>query len=72
VWSGVEIPPYASAITRKDWRARNIRLQRFAELRRFNMGSTVIVLLPAEVAVLESALQAESVVRVGQQIGRIG
>jgi len=72
VWGGVEIPPYASAITRKDWRAKNIRLQRFAELGRFNMGSTVIVLLPAEVAVLESALQAESVVRVGQQIGRIG
>jgi len=72
VWGGVEIPPYASAITRKDWRAKNIRLQRFAELGRFNMGSTVIVLLPAEVAVLEPALQAESVVRVGQQIGRMG
>ncbi len=47
VWSGLEIPPYASSITRKDWRDKNIRLERFAEMARFNMGSTVIVLLPS-------------------------
>ena len=70
VWGGVEIPPYASAITRKDWRGRGIRLERFAELGRFNMGSTVIVLLPAAVATLDPGLGAEAVVKVGQQIGR--
>ena len=70
VWSGVEIPPYASAIVRKDWRGRNIRLERFAELGRFNMGSTVIVLLPAAAAALDPALKAEDFVKVGQEIGQ--
>jgi len=46
VWSGLEIPPYASAIVRKDWRGKHIRLERDAEMARFNMGSTVILLLP--------------------------
>lgn len=70
VWGGVEIPPYASAITRKDWRGRGIRLERFAELGRFNMGSTVIVLLPAGAATFDPGLGAEAVVKVCQQIGR--
>lgn len=70
VWGGVEIPPYASAIRRKDWRGKNVRLDRFAELGRFNMGSTVIVLLPAGVAALGSALKSEDFVRVGQEIGQ--
>jgi phosphatidylserine decarboxylase len=46
VWSGLEIPPYASAIVRKDWRGKHVRLERDAEMARFNMGSTVILLLP--------------------------
>ena len=70
VWSGVEIPPYASAIQRKDWRGKNVRLERFAELGRFNMGSTVIVLLPAEGAAFDLNLKPEDFVRVGQEIGR--
>ena len=72
VWSGVEIPPYANAIMRKDWRGKGVQLERFAELARFNMGSTVIVLLPAAVAAWEPTLQAEAAVRVGQPIGRFG
>jgi phosphatidylserine decarboxylase len=71
VWGGVEIPPYARAITRKDYRGRNIRLDRFAELGRFNMGSTVILLLPAGAAELVSGLQTDASVRVGQSIGRL-
>jgi phosphatidylserine decarboxylase len=70
VWSGVEIPPYASAVQRKDWRGKNVHLERFAELGRFNMGSTVIVLLPAGVAALDSTLKPEDFVKMGQEIGR--
>jgi hypothetical protein len=47
VWSGVEIPAYADRPIRKDWRGKGIRLERFAEMARFNYGSTVIVLPPA-------------------------
>jgi phosphatidylserine decarboxylase len=46
VWGGEEIPPYAHAPVRKDWRGKNIRLERFAEMARFNYGSTVILLFP--------------------------
>jgi phosphatidylserine decarboxylase len=69
VWGGIEIPPYASGIVRKDYRGRDIRLERFAELGRFNMGSTVILLLPASAAALDPDLAADAPVRVGQSIG---
>lgn len=68
VWSGVEIPAYAARITRKDFRGQNIRLERFAEMARFNYGSTVITLLPPGVARLAPALQAEMPVRLGQAL----
>ncbi len=67
VWSGLEIPPYARTIVRKDWRDKQIRLERFAEMGRFNMGSTVILLLPRIAAPLRD--QAGDVVRVGQALG---
>jgi phosphatidylserine decarboxylase len=72
VWGGVEVPPYASSVVRKSFADRNRRLARFEELGRFNMGSTVIVLLPPGASELDSALLPESPVNVGQKIGRIG
>ena len=68
VWSGVEIPAYGDRITRKDYRGKGITLARFAEMARFNYGSTVIVLLPKGVAALDPALQAETAVRLGQRL----
>ncbi|QGW64686.1 phosphatidylserine decarboxylase [Lysobacter soli] len=68
VWSGEEIPAYGDRINRKDWRAENITLDRFAEMARFNYGSTVIVLLPRGVATLDPSLHAESPVRLGQKL----
>lgn len=71
VWSGVEIPAYGDRIARKDWRGRNIVLDRFAEMARFNYGSTVIVLLPKGVATLSNALAAEAPVRLGQRLASV-
>ena len=68
VWDGLVIPPYASSIRRKSFVGQGITLERFAEMARFNMGSTVIVLLPAGSATLDS-LAPQQVVRVGQRIG---
>ncbi len=70
VWSGEEIPAYGDRITRKDWRGKGITLERFAEMARFNYGSTVIVLLPPDVATLAPELNAESPVRLGQALAR--
>ena len=69
VFSGVEIPPYARAIRRRDYRGDvpPIELARNAELGRFNMGSTVVVLLPPGVK-LDHHLAAGDAVKVGQRL----
>lgn len=71
VWRGIEIPPYASRPLRRDWRGHGIRLARGAEMGRFNMGSTVILLLPRGQATL-STLAARQPVLMGQAIGSSG
>ena len=69
VWDGVAIPPYAEAIVRRDYRGRGVWLKRGAELGRFEMGSTVIVLLPARLGRLSAGLGPEQPVRMGQKVG---
>lgn len=69
VWGGLEIPPYAGRISTTEWREPSIALDRGAEMGRFNMGSTVILLLPAGGPVLDAGLLPEQPVRVGQRIG---
>ena len=71
VWSGVEIPDYADEVVRRDWRGQGIVLERFAEMARFNYGSTVIVLLPPGAATLSPELAAETPVRLGQALARL-
>jgi len=70
VWSGVEVPAYAQQIVRKNWRDQDITVPRFAEMARFNYGSTVIVLLPPGVAALEPGLAADTAVKLGQALAR--
>jgi len=70
VWSGVEIPPYGGPVTVKDYRGAGIVLERFAEMARFNYGSTVIVLLPKDVAELAPDLHAQTPVQLGQRLAR--
>ena len=69
VWDGLMIPPYAHVIRRKSFSSSEVVLERFAEMARFNMGSTVIVLLPGGAAVLD-VLQPEQPVHVGERLGR--
>nr|WP_201745713.1 archaetidylserine decarboxylase [Xylella taiwanensis] len=71
VWGGVEIPAYADRITRKDYQGRHITIERFAEMARFNYGSTVIVLLPPHVATLAPHLTAASQVTLGQALAHL-
>ncbi|MCB1560418.1 MAG: phosphatidylserine decarboxylase [Xanthomonadales bacterium] len=72
VWRGPEVPPYAHRITTRDYREANIQLERGAELARFNMGSTVIVLLPDHGAPLLNQLETGTQTRQGQRLGRSG
>jgi phosphatidylserine decarboxylase len=70
-WSGVEIPRYGDAVTAKDYGRQHIVLERFAEMARFNYGSTVIVLLPPGVAALAPGLGAECPVRLGERLATL-
>jgi phosphatidylserine decarboxylase len=70
VWGGEEIPPFGNGLRHRDWRGKGIVLERFAEMARFNYGSTVIVLFPDGVAELE-ALEPQQIVRVGQRLGTV-
>jgi phosphatidylserine decarboxylase len=69
VWSGRVVPAYARAIVRRDWRGRGIRLARFAEMARFEMGSTVIVLVPS--GQFDPGYAGENAVTVGQRLGHL-
>jgi phosphatidylserine decarboxylase len=68
VWNGPEVR--ARKLSRRDWRGRGIRLARFAEMARFEMGSTVIVLLPPP-ARFDAAFAADAPVRLGQRLGHL-
>ena len=45
-WHGLITPPYSKKVINYDYKDRGIRLAKGSELGRFNMGSTVIMLLP--------------------------
>lgn len=71
VWGGVAIPPYARSVGVVDHRAGlPVELARGAEMARFNMGSTVVVLLPRGHA-LAAGLTPGSPVRMGQRLGTL-
>lgn len=69
VWDGKVVPPYARGIVRQDWHGRGIRLARFAEMGRFEMGSTVIVLVPR--GRVDPDCTSETAVTAGQRLGHL-
>jgi phosphatidylserine decarboxylase len=71
VWSGVVTPPRGKKIVTLDWSRRDIKLEKGAEMGRFNMGSTVILLLPpGAVSTIEHFASGDDVV-MGQKLGRL-
>jgi len=70
VWSGLVTPPHRSAIEVKDMWTAGIELARGAEMGRFNMGSTVILLFAKDHVHWLDELQAEQALRMGQALGR--
>jgi len=71
VWAGEINPvPRKKAIAQIDT-GRGMQLNKGAEAGRFNMGSTVIIIIEPNRAQWASDLQAGSVVRLGQRIGTL-
>ena len=74
VWEGV-IQPGGSSIRCRQYNNRDepgVQLQRGAEMGRFNMGSTVILLFSQGQAGWLPGLQADQPVRTGQELGFFG
>jgi phosphatidylserine decarboxylase len=71
VWSGVVTPPRGRRVVRGDWSRRDINLEKGEEMGRFNMGSTVIMLLPPDaISTLVDFVPGDPVI-VGQKLGRL-
>ena len=65
-WEGQITPPYTKSIKTYDYDSRQIELSKGKELGRFNMGSTVILLMPKGAPKLN--LQVGQVLNMGQSI----
>ncbi len=70
VWDGLVTPPQNSSITTKTYHDQSVHLERGEEMGRFNMGSTIIVLLENPAA-WRVDMQAGDAVRMGQFLGQI-
>jgi len=71
VWAGRITPPRGRRISVGDWSRRDIELAKGAEMGRFNMGSTVIVVLPAAAVSTLAELGPDDTVLVGEKLGRL-
>lgn len=68
VWAGTVTPPSRHRIVQTEYQDDLlIRLERGAEMGRFNLGSTVIILLPENVS-LDPAIKAGAPVKMGQAL----
>jgi len=65
-WEGQITPPYSKSIKTYNYDSRQIELSKGEELGRFNMGSTVILLMPKGAPKLN--LQVKQVLNMGQSI----
>ena len=69
VWAGEVTPTKSKVVTVKDYSDQEISLAKGEEMGRFNMGSTVILLMPAGALKNLERLGPGDVVRVGERLG---
>ena len=71
VWHGVVTPPTSSQVQTWNYDTQSVQLARGAEMGRFNMGSTIIVLFGKDAIDWSDALQPGTVTRMGEAIGQV-
>ena len=71
VWAGEVTPTKVQECTLTEYTGQHILLEKGREMGRFNMGSTVILLLPPGMARPEPQLQAGAPVRLGQRLATL-
>ncbi len=70
VWAGEVTPPRGRGISASEYPDRAITLERGEEMGRFNLGSSVVLLLPGSPLDLDPRLVPETEVRVRAALGR--
>ena len=68
VWDGLVTPPKGTLISRKNYQMGDVVLDKGQEMGRFNMGSTVIVVMESQTPVFSSALKEGCSLKMGQAI----
>ena len=70
VWAGSVTPPSKYSIVHTEYQKGEVSLNKGAEMGRFNLGSTVIMLLPENIE-LDDSIVAGNTVRLGQALASI-
>ncbi len=68
VWSGQITPPYGKDIQHWSYQQQAITIQKGEEMGRFNMGSTVVILLPEQATLFLEQLRVGDSIKMGQAI----
>ena len=71
VWAGEVTPTKNREVTVTEYSNENISLAKGDEMGRFNMGSTVILLMPSGTVEDQAGLSAGSAVKVGQKLATV-
>lgn len=68
VWAGLITPPKGETVTSRNFKYKEITLEKGEEMGRFNMGSTVILLFPKDSPEFLSDLQIDQTVKMGEAL----
>ena len=71
VWAGEVTPNKNKSVSVTDYTGQDIRLEKGEEMGRFNMGSTVILLMPPNSTERVAGFEAGSAVKVGQRLANL-
>lgn len=69
VWHGVVNPKRTGRVAEWDYAGQTITLRKGAEMGRFLLGSTVVMLFPADTIVFNDSWRPEGAVRLGEPMG---
>lgn len=70
VWDGLVTPPKGKNISRKDYQSGDVVLEKGQEMGRFNMGSTVIIVMESKSPALSADLIESLPLKMGQAISK--
>lgn len=70
IWSGLITPPKGETVTSKNYKAKDINIEKGMEMGRFNMGSTVILLFSKDAPKFADSLNVDQTLKMGEALTR--